>query len=196
MVTIHVKDSEDYVMFTEGYRPEMDDIAEAWPQMPKFLHKSPRDFTSHDAALASTFGSCARRLAYHRRYELGGIDNVRNMPLDTVIIGPPACELAMLAAWYEAEPRPDEYRLVVHRSPRWHEGFALPPISSSVHKANRRRGKLKLIHRYNKAVPPPALRHCTNAFLQDLLHAYKGGTENVRAFIETSGHDNYSAFRL
>lgn len=196
MVTVHAKDEANYLMFTEGYVPEIPEIEAAWPQTPKFISRLEKNNFSRDAALARTFNACALRLAHHRREQFGGFANGQEVPLDTLVIGAPPGEDALLSEWFEGEKSPERYRILAHRSPSVLDGTALPRLWSSVHKANRRRGHLKLEHRYNQATPPKQLIGCTMDFLTKLGRAYRGGKDAVRELLDGSDHEYYASFGL
>jgi hypothetical protein len=197
MVKIDMYDDENYLLFTEGYLPEMDCLQRAIPNAPQPFRGYQPDFACRDEAAAWVLTAMARRLISSRGQGNWNEQAAMNLPLETWVIGPTHEATGALAYWFDPEPANTSYRLLIHRSPRRYEDREFASPWRTMHWYLKCRGRagnpVPIRHRTGRSVD---LKQRMKPFLRDVLAAYQTGNEAVKRVIERARHPYWRSFGI
>jgi hypothetical protein len=184
MVQVHLSDESNCLLLTEGYLPDFETLQTAAPRNPAYFRFDNLNFKSREEALARILNTTARQRAYTQRYAFANADYIVKLPLETWVIGPSVFPSAPFAEWFFGEAADTNYRILIHRNPRFLDGREVPPLWHDMYCSLYQRKKLRLQH---KEISHP-LKQASKTFLQEILMAYSKGINKVESCIRQTGH--------
>jgi hypothetical protein len=191
MVRIDALDESNYLLLTDVFLPEQEALQRGLPQCPEPYVGTRYDFASREQATAWVLSAYARRLvALSHEREFGDQRATAfTLPFETWILQPPSHEAAALTEGFAAESAHTDYRLVIHRSPRYTDGVPAPVPWRNMHSyhasGHRSAGQLSFRHKQDAG---GRLKRAARPFLEALLAAYQGGPAEVLKLVEGCGH--------
>lgn len=172
MVRLTRHDESNLLIFAEGHLPPLSALKALYPGSGRYREDAHWMPSEDSEVVPWILASYAQRIAVHR-----GFDQQIASLMEAWVIAPPAQSEARLAPWFENMP--DDYRVMVYRSPMLNsDPFGAPLSWDHVHE------RLPLKSRHG---PYAALKSIATAFLDEMLETYRGDHSDRVAVMQSLG---------
>lgn len=193
VVDIDASDEENIVLLREGYIPDIPSQRKVFPNhfwLYRGLSFDDLGFKSADESAAWMMSALTRKRAASSPYLSD--EDISKIPFDTWVIGYPSRKDSRLADWFRGESQQTNYRLIIHRAPRYFEGESKDvAVGAGAFRemqqlqSARRRGK-HLFDIQRRGGSYGHLKPGAEAFLHEVLAAYREGRPELT--LQRSGH--------